>query len=111
MDKVTQKGSSILASGWPFHARHGSTILDIDPYGEIVSVDVEGNVDILRVQIRTGGIVKTPHLAPCQDQSPNSTWITRPAFKPVSKMDRTQFVFVGSCDAIVAHGNGGDLRW
>ena len=87
--KVTQKGSSILASGWPFHARHGSTILDIDPYGEIVSVDVEGNVDILRVQIRTGGIVKTPDFATCENQATNGLCIARSAFQAVSEMNRT----------------------
>ena len=51
MDKVTQKGSSILASGWPFHARDRSPILEIDPDGEIAAIDVEGDLDILRVQI------------------------------------------------------------
>jgi hypothetical protein len=50
--------SSLSASGWPFHASHGSTILNIDPHREIIAIDIEGNVDVPGMQIRAGGIVK-----------------------------------------------------
>jgi hypothetical protein len=76
---------------------------------EIVAIYVEGDVNIFRVQIRTGRIVKTPDFATGQDQSTNSLWITRPSFKPVPKMDRTEFVFIGSAEAILAHRDKGNL--
>jgi DNA-binding protein YbaB len=39
------------------------TFFDFDSNGEIVTVDIEGNVHVLRVQIRTGWIMKAWDLA------------------------------------------------
>jgi hypothetical protein len=78
-------------------------LLELDPHGEVVAIDVERYIDILRVQIRTGRIMKAPDFATGQDQATNGVCIARSAFKPISQVDGAQFVFVGSIDAIVAH--------
>jgi hypothetical protein len=76
--------------------RDWSAILEIDSDCEIVAVYIESDVYVLWVQIGTGLIVKAPNFATGQDQSTNSLWITRPAFKPVAKVDRAEFVLIGS---------------
>jgi len=45
-------------SGWPFYTGDRSLILELDPYGEIVAVDVEGDVNVIGVQVRTGRIME-----------------------------------------------------
>jgi class 3 adenylate cyclase len=57
---------------------------------------------ILRVQIRTGRIMKTPDFAACQDQATNGICIARSAFQTVPKVGCAQFILVGSPAAIVA---------
>jgi hypothetical protein len=84
------------ASGWPLHTSDRSPILKFDPDREIVAIYVEGDVNIFRVQIRTGRIVKTPDFATGQNQATNGVWITRPSFEPIPKVDCAQFVLVGS---------------
>ena len=44
-----------------------------------------------------------------QDKATNGVCIARSAFQTVPQVDRTEFVFVASSDAIVAHGHDGDL--
>jgi hypothetical protein len=75
----------LSASGQPFHARHGSTILELDPDREIVAVNIERNIDILQVQVWTSRIVKAPNLATGQDEVTNSFCIARPALKADSE--------------------------
>jgi hypothetical protein len=68
------------ASGRSFHASDRTAILELDPDREIVPIDVNGDIDILRVQIRTRWIVKAQNFATSQDQPTSGVWITRPAF-------------------------------
>jgi hypothetical protein len=49
--------------------------------------------------------VEAPEFSTGQEQATNSVWVTRPRFKPVPKMDRAEFVFIGSLDAIVSQGD------
>jgi hypothetical protein len=77
------------------HPRDWPPILEIDPHGEIVAIDVECDVDILRMQIWTGRIMKTPDFAARQDQATNGVCIARSAFQPIPKVDCAQFVLVG----------------
>jgi hypothetical protein len=56
-----------------------------------------------------GRIVKAPYFASRQYQPTNGVCIARPAFKPVAKVDRAEFVFVGSFQPIFAHRHEGDL--
>jgi hypothetical protein len=44
------------------------------------------------MQIRTGWVVKAPDFATGQNEPTNGVWITRPAFKPVAKVDRAEFI-------------------
>jgi hypothetical protein len=104
-----REGSSLSATGWPFHASHGSPILELDSQGEIVAVDVQRDVDVLRVQIGTGWITKTRDFSTGQDQATNGVRIARSAFQAVPQVDCAQFVLVGPFDAIVAHRDEGDL--
>jgi hypothetical protein len=87
-------------SDWLPRTRDWSPILKLDRYDEIVPIDIERNVDILGMQIRSGGITKSPDFATGQDQSANGVWITRPAFKPVAEVDGAEFVFLGSLLAV-----------
>jgi hypothetical protein len=64
---VTQIGSSLSTLGWSFHASHGSPILELDPDGEIIAIDIERNIDVLRVQVWSGRIMKTSDFATSQD--------------------------------------------
>jgi len=70
-------------SGWPFHASDRSPILELDPDREIVPIDVEGDVNVLGVQVRTGRIMEPLDLAARQDQATNGLGICWPAFEPV----------------------------
>jgi hypothetical protein len=81
------------ASRWFFHTRDRSPTRELDPHGEIEPIDVERDVNVLWVQIRTGRIVKRPDFATGQDQATNGVLITRPSFEPISKVDRAEFVF------------------
>jgi hypothetical protein len=91
-----------LASGWSLDTSDRSPILELDPDREIVSIDIECDVDILRMQIWTSRIVKAPNLATGQDEATNSVCIVRSAFKSVAKVDGAEFVFVGSLQPIIA---------
>ena len=55
----TEMGSPPCVSGSLFRTHNGSPILELDPNREIVAIDVEGNVNVLWVQIWTGEIVET----------------------------------------------------
>jgi len=85
-----------------------SPFLDIDSHGEIVAIDVERDLDVLRVQIRTGWIMKAADLAACEDEASNGAGIARSAFEPIANVDCAQFVFIGPLDAIIAYGDEGD---
>jgi hypothetical protein len=43
----------------------------MDPHGEIIPIHVERDVDILRVKIWTGRIMKAPDFATGQDRATN----------------------------------------
>ena len=86
-----------------------SPILQLDPHGEIEPVDIERDVHVLGVQIQTGRIVKASDFAPGEDKPTNGVRITRPAFQPIPKMDRAEFILVRSVDAIVAHRDEANL--
>ncbi|HWX27091.1 MAG TPA: hypothetical protein VNZ53_06585 [Steroidobacteraceae bacterium] len=53
--------------------------------------------------------MEAPNFATRQDQPTNGIWIARSAFQPVPKLDRAQFVFVGSFQSVLAHRHEGDL--
>jgi len=89
--------------------RDRSPVLELNPDCEIVPIDVERDVDILRGQVGTGRIMEAPDFATGQDKPTNGTWITRSSFQPAPKMDRTEFVFIGSAEAILAHGDKRNL--
>jgi hypothetical protein len=55
------------------------------------------------MQIPTGRIMKAPDFATSQGEATNCVHIARSAFQAVPKVDRAQFVLVGSLDAIAAH--------
>jgi hypothetical protein len=95
-DESPRQVRRLSASGCPFDTSDRSPILQFDPHRKIVPINVERYFDILRMQERTGWIMKTPDFATGQDEAMDGIWIARPAFKPVAKMDRAKFVFVGS---------------
>jgi hypothetical protein len=72
---------------WRFDTSDRSPILEIDPHGETLPTDVERDVDVLGVQMRSGRIVKAPNFAACQDEATNGVFIARSAFQPIAKMD------------------------
>jgi len=51
-------------SGWPSYTGDRSPILELDPHGEIVAIDVEGDVNVLRVQAPDGRDHGTAQLWP-----------------------------------------------
>ena len=102
-------GLPTSASGRPFHASNRTAILELDPDREIVAVDIKSDIHVLRMQIRTGWVVEVSDFATGQNEPTNGVWITRPAFKPVVKVDGAEFVFVGSLQPIIAHSDEGDL--
>jgi len=65
-------------SGSRFYTRDGSPFFEIDPRSEIVAIYVEGDLDILWVQIRAGRIIETLDFPTSQDEATNGFWITRP---------------------------------
>ena len=85
------------------------SILELDPHRETVAIHIERDVNVLGVEIRTGWIVKAPHFATGQNQPTNGIGITQPPFKPISKMDRAQFVLVRSLQPVLARGNQRDM--
>jgi hypothetical protein len=70
---------------WRLHTSDRSPTLEIDPHGEIISIDIERDIDILRMQIWAGRIMKTPNLATGRDEATNGVRITRPSFEPISR--------------------------
>ena len=54
-------------SGWLLRMCDRSPIRELNPHGKVVAINIERNVDILGMQIRTGRIVKAPDFATCQD--------------------------------------------
>jgi hypothetical protein len=105
----TEIGFPPSASGWPFHASNRTAILEVNPDREVVAIDVERDIDILRVQVWTSRIVKAPNLATGQDEAANSVPIAPSAFEPIPQVDCTEFVFVGSHQPVVAHSDKRDL--
>ena len=81
------------------------SILELDPHRETVAINIEPDVNVLGVQIRTGWIVKAPHFATGQNQPTNGIGITQPPFKPISKVNRAEFVFIGSFQSVLPHRN------
>jgi hypothetical protein len=74
------------------------------PCSEIVPIDIESDVHVLRVQIRTGRVVKAPNLATGQDlERPMASGSPSLPLEPIAKVDGTEFVFVGSLQAIIVH--------
>jgi hypothetical protein len=51
---MTELHSLLSASGWRLDTSDRSPILELDAYGEIVAIDTERYVVMLRVQIRSG---------------------------------------------------------
>ncbi len=102
-------GSPPCTSGSLFHPCDRSPVVELDSDRKIIAIDVEGEVNILGVQVRTGRIMETPDFATGQDQATNGLCVTRSAFEPIPKIDCAEFVFVGSLDAIVAHRDERDL--
>jgi hypothetical protein len=68
-------------------ASNRTAILELDPDGEIVPIDIDSDIHVLQKQIWTGRVVKAPDFATGQDQPPNGLGIAPPAFKPIPKGD------------------------
>jgi hypothetical protein len=83
--------------------------LDLDPDREIVPIDIERDLDSLRVQVRAGRIVKARNLATHQDEPPHRLSIVRPAVQPISEMDSADLVPIGALAGVVAHRDERDL--
>lgn len=98
-----------FSSGLPFLTGNRTAILQHDPHGEIVTIDVEGDVDVLGVQIRAGRITKPLDLAASQDEPTNGVCITRLAFQPIPEMNGAEFVLVSSFQSVLAHCDKRDL--
>src|SRR6478736_6461418 len=73
-----QSRRNLSNSARAFHAADRASILPHDPDREIVAVDVERDVQILRMQPGPAGIAKPPGLATGQDQLPDGGAIARP---------------------------------
>ena len=71
IEVVAQMSPPPLPSGRPFYMRNRLSILELDSDREIVAIDVERDLYILRVQIWTGRIVEAPYFATGQDQPTN----------------------------------------
>jgi len=69
------------------HPGDWATFFDFDSNGEIVAVDIEGDVHVLWMQIRTRGVVKAFDFDNRQNEAANGDGITGSAFKPVTKVD------------------------
>ena len=92
-------------SGRPLHATNRTAILDLRPDREIVAVDVERDLDILRMQMWPGWIVEPGHLSPGQDQPLYCPPIARSAFETITQMDRADFILVGALQTFLAHSD------
>ncbi len=93
----------------PLHPRDRSSVLAIDTDGKIVAVDVQGDFDILGPMAEPGGIIKPPHLAAGQNDSPHGLLVAGASFEPVSQMDGGKLVLIGADGAVIAHRDDGDL--
>ena len=80
---ASYRGPPPSLSGWPFYTCDRSPILEPESQGEIVAIDVEGDVNVLGVQVRTGRIMEPLDLATRQDQPTNGLAISPPAFESV----------------------------
>ena len=94
---------------WRLNARDRSPIFELDPHRKIVAIDVERDVDILRVQIGSGRITEAPNFTTGQNQPTNGVWIAGSAVEPIPQMDGAEFVFVGSFLSVLAHRYQRDL--
>jgi len=56
---------------------------------EIVAIDIECDVHVLRVQVGSGRIMEAPDLAVWEDQATDGVCIARSTFQTVPKMHRT----------------------
>ena len=56
--RVTKMSSPLSALGWRFYTHDWSPTFELDPHGEIVAIDVEGDFDIFAVKVQTGWIME-----------------------------------------------------
>jgi hypothetical protein len=82
--------------------RDRSPILEIDPHGEIIPIDVERDVDILRGG-RYGRIMKAIDFAACQDEATIGVYFARSS-GPIPNANCAEFILVGSLRHIVPIG-------
>jgi len=80
--------TAALTLAWLVHAGNRTAILELDSDREIIAIDIECDIDIFGMQIRTRGIVKPPDFATGQDKATNGLRITRSAFQAVPKVNR-----------------------
>jgi hypothetical protein len=92
---VAELNSLPSASGWRFDLRDRSPILEIDPHGEIIPIDV----DILRGG-RYGRIMKTIDFAACQDEATIGVYFARSS-GPIPNANCAEFILVSSLRHIV----------
>ncbi len=69
-----------------FHSGHGTTILQFNPDGKLVTIDVERNVKVTGMQVRTRWIKEAFSLSPGQDHPADGFGITRPAFQKIAQV-------------------------
>ena len=50
------------ASGWSLHTRDRSPVLELDSDREFEPINIERDVDVLRLQVGSGWIWKAPEL-------------------------------------------------
>jgi hypothetical protein len=83
-------------------------VLQHGPDSEVITIDVERDVQITFIQMRPARIVKPQRVAACQDDLAHGVCITASSFKQVTQMKRAQFVLIRSDNRVVAHGDQRD---
>lgn len=97
VEEITDERPPLAVDDYPWsaeclHTPNWTIILDQDSDSENVAIEVEGNLDILPVQVRPSRVVKTGCLATAQNKSTNRLGIARPAFQPITEVDRADLL-------------------
>ena len=71
----------------PFHPCDGSSIVGLDPNGEVEPIAIERDIDVFRSMTRPRRIEKPTDLATGQNHTLHRFMVAGTAFKPVPQMD------------------------
>ncbi len=95
----------------PLNSGYWPPVLQAHPDRKFVAVDVQCNIEIARVEMRSCGVMETLCLTTCQNQLTDSVGITGPTFQKVAQMQGTQFVLIRPLNGIATHRHKGDAIW